>query len=299
VALGDVANRTWVVPLLARSPLLGVVFHELYSPVAADAERMIEEAVERLEQIAHDPELRRAADRWRVVLTPHAPHTTAEPLLRALAGRAVAADEPLSIHVAESEAEVAMLRDGSGALAELFRDRGLRDDRWQAPGHTPIEHLDRLGALTAHSLAVHCVRLVHGDRTKLQARRAHVVTCPRSNERLGVGTAPIPELLAAGVPVALGTDSLASVPDLDLFAEMAALLRVHSRVSPAAILRMATLNGAAALGLADRLGSIEAGKLARLVVVPLGPDEDPLSRICSVPSEVFPLDRAPFAEARA
>jgi len=299
VALGDVANGTWVLPLLARSSLHGVAFHEVFSPLAADAERLIADAIGRMERIAENEDLRGAAERWKVVLTPHAPHTTSEPLLRALAGRSAAANEPLSIHVAESEAEVAMLNDGSGPLPQLLRDRGLWDDGWHAPGHTPVEYLDRLGVLSARSLIVHGVRLLHGDHSRLQTRRAPVVTCPRSNEWIGVGTAPIPELLGEGVPVALGTDSLASSPDLDLFAEMAALCRVHPRIAPAAVLRMATLNGATALGLDDRLGSIEPGKLARLVVVPLEDDQDPLQQICSVPAKVYPLDAAPLVEADA
>jgi cytosine/adenosine deaminase-related metal-dependent hydrolase len=300
VALGDVANRTWVVPLLARSELQGVLFHEIYGPRAADAERLIGEAIEQLEILAKDPDLSAAADRWRVVLTPHAPHTTSEPLLRALAGRSAAANEPLTIHVAESEAEETLLQGGSGPFRELFRERGMWDDDWQAPGHTPVAQLDRLGVLTPRSLAVHCVRLSQRDHSKLQARGVHVVTCPRSNERLGVGEAPIPALLGSGIPVALGTDSLASAPDLDLLSEMAALRRVHPQLAPAAVLRMATLNGAAALGVADRLGSIEPGKLARLIVIPLeADDDDPLATVCSVPADVYPLDRAPIDEAGA
>jgi len=298
VALGDVAKETWVVPLLARSPLHGVVFHEIYGPRAEDAERLITEAIERLEAIAQDPDLAAAADRWRVVLTPHAPHSTSESLLRALAGRATAAGDPLSIHVAESAAESAMLADASGPLAGLFRERGLLDEAWKAPGQTPIDRLDRLGVLTERSLAVHCVRLDRRDHSKLQARGAHVVTCPRSNQHVGAGTAPIPALMNAGVPVALGTDSMASSPDLDLFAEMAALRQAHPKIAPAAVLRMATINGASALGLADRLGSIASGKLARLTVVPLAEDDaDPLETICSVPETVWPLDRAPFTPA--
>ncbi len=79
---------------------------------------------------------------------------------------------------------------------------------------------------------------------------------------------------------------------------MAALPRVHPRLSPAAVLRIATLNGATALGLADRLGSIEPGKLARLVVVPLDPgDDDPLASVCSEPADVYPLERAPYETA--
>ena len=129
----------------------------------------------------------------------------------------------------------------------------------------------------------------------LQAGMATAVTCPRSNRQLGAGTAPIPKLMNAGVPVALGTGSLASVPDLDLFADMAALLEDHPKLAPASGLRMATLNGAKALGLADRLGSIENDRLAELIVVPLdGDDRKPLEIICSNPPTVHHLAEAPW-----
>ena len=279
VAVGDVANGTSVIPLLQRSAMRGVIFHEIFGPRPEQAERLIGRAIERLEAQTNEGD-------WRIVLTPHAPHTTSEPLLRALAGRSAATGEPLSLHVAESAAEVALLDDATGPFPDLFRERGLWDEAWSPPGLTPVEHLDRLGVLTDRTLAVHCVHLLRRDHSKLQARGVHVVTCPRSNERLGVGIAPVPALLAEGVPVALGTDSLASAPDLDLFAEMAVLRRTHPKLTPAAVLRMATLNGARAIGLADRLGSIEPGKLADLVVVPLASDDEPLAELCSVPSVV-------------
>ena len=294
VALGDVANATWVVPLLARSSLRGVVFHEVYDPRPDRAERTLTKAIERLEEMARDPDRLAAGERWRIVLTPHAPHTTSEALLRALARRATAAGEPFSVHTAESAAETTLLMNGSGPLRALLERRGMWDEGSRPPGVTPVGLLDRVGALGPRTLAVHCVHLNRQDRSKLQARGACVVTCPRSNERLGVGTAPVPQLLAEGIPVGLGTDSLASTVDLDLFAEMAALRRLHPRLTPAAVLRIATLNGATALGLADDLGSVEPGKLARLIVVPLEPDDDdPLATLCSVPREVFPLEQAP------
>ena len=279
VAVGDIANGTSVMPLLRRSTMRGVMFHEILGPRPEQAEQLIGRAIERLDAQTDDGD-------WRIVPTPHGPHTTSEPLLRALAGRSAATGEPLSLHVAESAAEVALLDDASGPFPDLFRERGLWDETWSPPGLTPVEHLDRLGVLTERTLAVHCVHLLRHDHSKLQSRGVHVVTCPRSNQRLGVGTAPVPTLLAEGIPVALGTDSLASAPDLDLFAEMAALRETHPKLAPAAVLRMATLNGALALGMADRLGSIEPGKLAELIVVPLASDGDPLAELCSVPSEV-------------
>jgi cytosine/adenosine deaminase-related metal-dependent hydrolase len=291
VAAGDVGNATWVVPLLARSPLLGVAFHEIYGFRAQEAEALLAHAVGRLESLARDPDVAATGTRWSVVPTPHAPHTTSEPLLRALAGRSAAAGSPLTIHAAESREESELLARGQGALADLLRARGQWDAAWVPPGRSPIEHLDRLGVLGERTLAVHCVQLSGTDAARLQSRGASVVTCPRSNRYLGLDPAPIPRLLALGIRVALGTDSLASAPDLDLFAEMAALREEHAALSPAAVLRMATLNGATALGLADRLGSLAEGKLARLVVVGLpGPGDDPLETLTSRPSDVRPLD---------
>jgi len=119
------------------------------------------------------------------------------------------------------------------------------------------------------------------------------VTCPRSNQRLGVGKAPVPKLLASGIPVALGTDSLASAPDLDVFTEIAHLRQDHPGIAPAAALRIATINGARALGLAKDLGTIEPGKLAALAVVGLNdPADDPMEAVTWSSETVTPLAEA-------
>ena len=298
VAVADVANDAWIAPLIARSAMHGIVFRELYGLYAEGAEAALEQAAQSLETWGADPDVAAAGDRVRIALTPHAPHTTSTPLLRALAGRSAACGDPLTIHVAESKAEVELLRDGSGPLVELYRERDFWDPQWQPPAATPVGHLHRLGFFSPRTLAVHCVHLDGQDHSLLQAGRATVVTCPRSNRWLGVGIAPIPRLLKEGVPVALGTDSLASNEDLDLFAEMAALRESHPALAPAAILRMATLNGARALGIEDRLGSIEAGKLALVNVVPLTePEQKPFEAVCSNPADVYRLADAPWEPA--
>jgi cytosine/adenosine deaminase-related metal-dependent hydrolase len=299
VAVGDVGNRGFAVPVLAASELAGVAFLEVYGLRASQAQELVDEATARIERIADLDEVRRASDRLRVVLTPHAPHTTSPALLTAVAARAAAAGAPLSIHLAESPAEGAFLRDGTGPFADFLRERGMAQPDFGGCGCSPVAHLARLGLLSERTLAVHCVHLAGEDVATLRAQRVTVVTCPRSNATLGVGTAPLPALLDAGVRVALGTDSLASVGDLDLFAEMAAVAAAHRGIPPATVLRMATADGAAALGLADRLGSIESGKLARLVVVPLGePEADPARLVCSNPAQVFPLADAPWRPGR-
>ena len=298
VAVGDVANESWAAPLLARSTLRGLAFHEVLGFRAADAEVVLDAAAARLETIDGDPQVAAARDRFTTVLTPHAAHTTSGPLLKALGGRAAASGEPLSIHVAESEEEMQLLRDGTGPFREFLTEVGAWDPSWKAPGLTPVAYLDRLGVLSPRTLAVHCVHLDHQDLTRLQARGVTVVTCPRSNRRLGVGLAPIPKLLASGIPIALGTDSLASSPDVDVFTELAALREEHPGLAPAAALRIATLNGASALGLARDLGTIEAGKLAALAVVGLqDPGDDPLEAATWSSEVVAPLTEAPWEPA--
>lgn len=287
VAVGDVANETWSAPLLAASPLRAVVFYEILGFRAADADARAAEAGERVERIHEDPAVAGAAGRLRVVPTPHAAYTTSPPLLKALAARAHAAGAPISIHAAESAEEVEMLATGEGPLADLLRERGQWDDGWRVPGLSPIAYLDRLGLLDPRTLVVHAVHLDHQDLSLLQARGSFVVTCPRSNRRLDVGRAPVAKLLSSGIPVAIGTDSLASNADLDPVAEMVALREDHPELAPAAVLRMATLNGAAALGFGDEIGSLEPGKVACVLAAPLWePGDDPFETITWGPESI-------------
>jgi cytosine/adenosine deaminase-related metal-dependent hydrolase len=158
--------------------------------------------------------------------------------------------------------------------------------------------LDRLGVLTPRTLAVHCIHIDNQDLSRLQSRGVTVVTCPRSNQRLGVGKAPIPKLMASGIPVAIGTDSLASSPDVDVFTEVAYLRQDHPGLSPAAALRIATLNGARALLLDKDLGTIEPGKRAALTVVGLNdPNDDPLEAVTWSSETVSPLTEAAWEPA--
>ncbi len=115
----------------------------------------------------------------------------------------------------------------------------------------------------------------------LAGRGVAVAVCPRSNRRLGVGLPPVPAMLAAGVALALGTDSLASAGSLDLMDDVAVLHREFPTLDPAHLVRMATLGGARALGLGD-LGTIEPGKRAALAYAPAAePPVDPLAYLVS------------------
>ena len=123
-----------------------------------------------------------------------------------------------------------------------------------------------LGALAWRPLLVHAVHVDAGDIQRIGSSKVGVAHCPRSNARLSDGMAPVAEFLARGIPVGLGTDSLASVPTLDLWDEMRAAGQAGG-LTPSQVLEMATLGGARALGLADQVGSLTIGKRADLIAV--------------------------------
>ena len=130
-----------------------------------------------------------------------------------------------------------------------------------------MRFLDESGFLDARVLAVHGVQMTTEDLDRLVARGSTLVTCPRSNGHTGAGAPPIEDFYNYGVNVAVGTDSLASAPDLNVFAELATLRALAPTVSAGALIDSATRQGARALGFDADYGTIEPGKLARLLVV--------------------------------
>ena len=287
VAVGDICNDTWIADVWRDRPVRGVLFHELLQ-LDEDA------ATERFETAREHMTARPAPQGWRWSAVPHAPHTTSLSLMRTLADHAGRSRVPLSIHLAESVGETELLGGGNGPFRGFFEQRGFLGAGFRAPRCTPFERVEAAGIPGPNALLVHCIRLTIDEIERLARSKATVVTCPRSNAYLGVGDAPIAALLDAGAQLALGTDSLASAPDLDLFAEMSALRDTHPDLEPRTIVRAATLGGARALGLADSLGTIEPGKSAQLVVVPFERGGDPLDHLCSCPATVYPLAAAPY-----
>ena len=255
VAIGDVSNDLAHLDLLAGSPLSAVVFHELLGWNPARAAVIAESAdARRLGPVAARVEVRLAA---------HAPHSVSPALLAEIVKRG----GPAAIHLAESAEESRFLLRGDGAWQRFLDRRGLGDLPFDAPGLSPVRYLDDLGALRPGLVAAHCVYVDDADRARLAAQGVHVAVCPRSNLNLGVGIPDVPALLAAGVRLCLGTDSLASVDSLDLAEDMAALRREFPELHPAVIVEMATAGGARALGLSG-LGAIAPGMRADLVYAP-------------------------------
>ncbi len=289
VAIGDVSNTLAHLERLSASSLSAVVFLELvaWDPAMAETTRARGEGLvrERGGALRSGLELRLAA---------HAPHSVSPELLRLL----VARGGPAAIHLAESPDEALFLADGTGAWPAFLASRGLAQVGFSPAGQTPVRYAHALGVLHPRLVAAHGVQVDAADRALLKARGVHVVLCPRSNAALGVGRAAAPALHAAGVQLALGSDSLASSPTLDVLDDAILLREQFPELAPAAILSMATLGGAEALGFAD-LGQIAASMRAAFAYaaassMPRDPEAFLLSgqaRLSRVAAEAAPAER--------
>ena len=258
--VGDIGNTLTSVAPLRDAGMAGVVFRELLGFDERDPTGLVARACAEMGSPRPEhPRLRLAA---------HAPYSVSPALFAAL--RAAADRErlwPLSVHVAESREELEFLRSGTGAWREVLEERGRWDPRWAPGTASPVEYLDNLGWLGARTLMVHGVQLTDAELAHIARAGATLVTCPRSNRHTGAGSPPIARFYAAGVRVAVGTDSLASVADLNLFSELHAMRRLAPSVPAGALLRSATQVGAAALGYGDALGVIAPGRRASLIAV--------------------------------
>lgn len=207
------------------------------------------------------------ADDSALYFTAHAPYSTAPELIRQIKSRASRFNHILPIHVAESVAEVEFLATGKGAFREFLEERGGWDSSFVVPGQSPIAYLDALGVLDEQTLCVHSVHCNDNDIAMMAERQVTVCLCPGSNRFLGVGIAPVPQMLDSGISLVLGTDSLASNPQLSIWEEMRLLGQDHPTLDPAAIIRMVTRNGAELLGLADEIGSLSVGCSASFLAI--------------------------------
>lgn len=199
--------------------------------------------------------------------TAHAPYSTGPRLIRALKKRARAGKGLLSMHVAESEQEIEFLHTAGGPFRNFLAERGVDVGAFASPGMGAVTYLDSLGVLDEQTLCVHVVHVEDEEISLLAARGAAVCLCPGSNRFMGVGVAPVEKMLARGIPMVLGTDSLASNPHLSLWQEMQVLREDHPGIAPEAVFAMASSNGAGLLGLGERLGTVRPGASSSLLAV--------------------------------
>jgi len=200
-----------------------------------------------------------------VAATPHAPYSTTPGIMTALKQRANRLQHIYSLHVAESTDEIELLRSGQGCFHRFLEERGAWENIFPCPGmegRGVVEYLEYLGLLDANLLCVHCVHVSEKEVQMLAAHGSKVCLCPGSNRFLGVGVAPLEMMLAHQLLPALGTDSIASNEELDLWREMQILHEDHPGVDSAVVMAMATVGGAEAMGSEQDFGTLTPGRKA-------------------------------------
>ena len=265
----DTCDSGVVLRAMREAGVRGVMYQEVFGPEPERADEAMAALAIKIDSHGASTDSLR-----QVGVSPHAPYTVSDALFEAAARYARAERLPIAVHIAESTVEHALVFEGAGGFADGLRRRGIHVS---PRARSPIALLQRFGVLGRDTLAIHCVQADDEDVAVLAATATAVAHCPISNAKLGHGIAPVVELRRAGVRVGLGSDSMASNNRMHLLEEArAAALGQHVRHrSPCALsageaLAMATIDGAHALGLGHRIGSLEVGKEADLAAFPLG-----------------------------
>lgn len=210
----------------------------------------------RLRQAYEERDAAADCDRLTFLLGPHAPYTCDDGFMRIVSEEAKKNHMGIHVHLSESESEIQQIKEKYGC--------------------SPIEMADRNGLFDVPAIAAHCVQITESDMEILKNKNVSVVTNPASNMKLGNGFAPVPAMLEKGINVCLGTDGAASNNSLNMFHELSLLTLIHKGVqkTPQCVsaregFRIATINGARALGLEKKTGSLEAGKKADIAILNL------------------------------
>ena len=258
--IGEICTHGVSPSLIKASGLRAVVFHEIIKMASGVSGRR------------SGIQLPRGADSVLIKsgLSPHTPYSVSEPVLRDIKMLAKKRRIRIAMHVAESKDELKLLRREKSGLEKLYKLASWDLD-WAPAGSSSFEYLKRIGFLSTHLLAVHAVQVTDLDIALIRKSKVSIAHCPRSNKETGVGRMPLNKFLDAGITVGLGTDSLASSPSLSMWDEMRFAYRIHHRdgITAKDIFTIATIGGAKALGLEKEIGSIEPGKRADIIAVPL------------------------------
>lgn len=260
----------------------GIAYQEVFGPDP----RQCESSLDGLRRAVRAIRSRETA-MVRVGVSPHAPYSVSDELFKAVSLFAIREGLPLATHVAESEDESDLIANAEGAFGAFLHGRKIEV---KARGRSPIAMLERTGVLETDALLIHCIRVDAEDIRSIAEKGCGVAHCPASNAKLGHGVAPLRELLAAGVQVGLGSDSMASNNRMDLLDEARLAVLAQRMRSPGhdvldarRALELATLGGARALGLGGVTGSLEPGKAADLaafaIPVGRGPVQDPINAL--------------------
>jgi cytosine/adenosine deaminase-related metal-dependent hydrolase len=280
-AVGDVGTSLAAVPGIVAAGLRGTVFHELLgSRDVRTGDALADAARERAAMSKAQP--------WPVGLgyvpAPHSPYSADPELISRIFAAAARTGLPTTIHVAEDPDELALLREGKGRWPAILEAMGF-DPARRVPHLEPVAYLQALGAFDgpAPPLLVHMVHASPDDRRRAREAGAAAVLCPRSNLHIGGRLPDAPALLADGVALALGTDSLGSAPDHSVFAEIVVLQKAYPAVPALAWLQAATAGGAHALRL-GACGALAVGRKPGLIDVAVADAAAPLESLVREPN---------------
>ncbi|MGR3311381.1 MAG: amidohydrolase family protein [Candidatus Brocadiales bacterium] len=258
--LADISNTGHTFQNLKDSPLRKTVFHEVIDFNPSTAETTAQVARERITGFP-DNNLVTAG------ISPHAPYTVSDELYRRCLTLSRELNVPICTHIAETKDEIEFLTRGSGGFVNLLRTRNMLNDHWHPPGLLPVEYLNNIGVLKWPWMLIHCNYLSDKEISIIKESGSSVIFCPRSHQFFGHENHPFRKLLSKGTNVALGTDSLASNSSLSILDEMRFLYEHHPDLKPQQILSMATINGAKALGIGDKVGRLAGGLEADITVI--------------------------------
>lgn len=270
----DTCSTGVVMQAMREAGVRGIMYQEVFAPAPEGADAALAELVQRVDILQQQ-----TSDLVALGVSPHAPYTVSEKLYAAVSELSRTRKLPLAMHIAESREEDDLVRNGTGPFAELWTRRGIEVPK-NGLNRSPIDLLARHDLLRSDSLLIHAIRVDSQDLDLISHHGCAIVHCPISNAKLGHGIAPLVEILARSIRTGLGSDSMASNNRMDILEEarMALLVQrarteTHDAISAETVLNLATIGGAAALGLADRIGSLEVGKEADIAAFPLTHDK--------------------------
>ena len=257
-AAGDISRNGFSLEVMKNMGLRGKVFYEV-----TGFKRSMEEQ--------HLNRIHKFQAKWKknnVVeygISPHSPYSVSPQLIKTTFSIAKKNKLSLAIHIAETKEECKFIAEGKGPFRKLLQDLGKWEKEWEPKKMTPIKYLSDLGVLKGIT-GIHLNYINNDDLEIIQKNNLSVVYCPKSNQWFHrKDPYPLMKLLEKGINVAIGTDSLASNENLNMFEEMILIKKQFPQIKNKTLLQMATINGAKALGLANKTGSLEAGKEADLI----------------------------------
>ncbi len=277
ILVGEVTNTGLAAPLLEEQKLSGNIYYELVGDCSFQ------------EYLNTEKKLKEEAPSFHISPACHAPHTVPLDILKKVKAYIHQKRLYTSIHLSESMDENKWIQKLNGSFSDLIQTKALLQNPFFGKGLSPTQYLYKNNFLSPKVLCVHCAHPLPQDFSLLKKTGSYIALCPRSNQYTGTGLPPIKKLLKYKILLCLGTDSLASNDDLDLWNEMRFFKKHFPFLTLPFILRMATLHGAHALGFGNEYGSIEKGKKAKLIFIKTGKKQvqDPYQFLMAEKHEIF------------